>query len=195
MPRCGSTSQGERRRRRGWGQWVLGLCFEIQINWFSGPMSFDANENCPLMSFVAVAAAVAETAAQNDLFVAIFLLNDLFLGCRGREVWWAEREGEQKVRRETRFIYWRRFKSIDLHNAHLSICLRVTIKFEFAFSYLNFSFNWMFSCLVELLLSRCLQLYPFLHFPLLIFAYQFDFYLLYLYRYASKPRSSCSTCK
>lgn len=49
-------------------------------------MSFDANENGPLMSFVAVAAAVAETAAQNDLFVAIFLLNDLFLGCRGREV-------------------------------------------------------------------------------------------------------------
>lgn len=45
-------------------------------------MSFDANENGPLMSFV----AVAETAAQNDLFVAIFLLNDLFLGCRGREV-------------------------------------------------------------------------------------------------------------
>lgn len=38
-------------------------------------MSFEANENGPLMSFVAVAA----TAAQNDLFVAIFLLSDLFL--------------------------------------------------------------------------------------------------------------------
>lgn len=40
-------------------------------------MSFEANENGPLMSFVAV--AVAATAAQNDLFVAIFLLSDLFL--------------------------------------------------------------------------------------------------------------------
>lgn len=42
-------------------------------------MSFEANENGPLMSFVAVAVAVAATAAQNDLFVAIFLLSDLFL--------------------------------------------------------------------------------------------------------------------
>lgn len=42
-------------------------------------MSFEANENGPLMSFVAVAVAVAATVAQNDLFVAIFLLSDLFL--------------------------------------------------------------------------------------------------------------------
>lgn len=170
-------------------------------------MSFDANENGPLMSFVV---AAAETAAQNDLFVAIFLLSDLFLGCRvlqlrragrGREVLKRSRRWKAVygvVRREARFIYWRRFKSIDLHNAHLSICLRVTIKFEFAFSYLNFAFNWMFSCLVELLLSRCLYLYPLFFFSLVvcvIFACQFDFYLLYLYRYASKSRSSCSTCK
>jgi len=35
-------------------------------------------------------------------------------------------------------------RDIDLHNAHLGICLRVTIKFEFAFSYLYCAFNWMF---------------------------------------------------
>jgi len=35
-------------------------------------------------------------------------------------------------------------RDIDLHNAHLGICLRVTIKFEFAFSYLYCVFNWMF---------------------------------------------------
>lgn len=76
-------------------------------------MSFDANENGPLMSFVV---AAAETAAQNDLFVAIFLLSDLFLGCRvlqlrragrGREVLkrsrrWKAVYGEWGLRR---FIY------------------------------------------------------------------------------------------
>lgn len=75
-------------------------------------MSFDENENGPLMSFVAA------NAAQNDLFVAIFPLSDLFLGCRVLQLHSDECRGEKEqqqhihtylgsrqVRRELRFIY------------------------------------------------------------------------------------------